>query len=56
MVLIVNHVLKQAMRFSKQAMVLNYQTIFKANNGFELLNYVSSKQKNIFENMPNENP
>ena len=36
MVLIVNHVLKQAMRFSKQAMILNYQTIFKANNGFEL--------------------
>ena len=28
---------------SKQ-MVLNYQTIFKANNGFELLNHVSSKQ------------
>ena len=25
-------------------MVLNYQTIFKANNGFELLNHVSSKQ------------
>ena len=34
MVLIVNHVLKQAMRFSEQVMVLNYQTIFKANNGF----------------------
>ena len=31
-------------------MVLNYQTIFKANNGFELLNHVSkSKQaKRIF--------
>ena len=27
-------------------MVLNYQTIFKANNGFELLNHVSSKQAN----------
>ena len=25
-------------------MVLNYQTIFKENNGFELLNHVSSKQ------------
>ena len=36
MVLIVNHVFKQVMRFSKQTMVLNYQTIFKANNGFEL--------------------
>ena len=51
MVLIVNHVLKQEMRFRKQAMVLNYQTIFKANNGFELLNHVSSKQaskQNIF--------
>ena len=35
--------------FRKQAMVLNYQTIFKANNGFELLNHVSSKQpKRIF--------
>ena len=34
---------------SKQAMVLNYQTIFKANNGFDLLNHVSSKQvKRIF--------
>ena len=32
------------MSFSKQAMVLNYQTIFQANNGFELLNHVSSKQ------------
>ena len=28
-------------------MVLNYQTIFKANNGFELLNHVSSKQAKI---------
>ena len=35
---------KKAMSFSKQAMVLNYQTIFQANNGFELLNHVSSKQ------------
>ena len=35
---------KQAMSFSKQAMVVNYQTIFQANNGFELLNHVSSKQ------------
>ena len=34
----------QAMSFSKQAMVLNYQTIFQANNGFELLNHVLSKQ------------
>ena len=25
------------MSFSKKAMVLNYQTIFQANNGFELL-------------------
>ena len=32
------------MSFSKQAMILNYQTIFQANNGFELLNHVSSKQ------------
>ena len=32
------------MSFSKQAMVLNYQTIFQANNGFKLLNHVSSKQ------------
>ena len=32
------------MSFSKQAMVLNYQTIFQANNGFDLLNHVSSKQ------------
>ena len=32
------------MSFSKQAMVLNYQTIFKAKNGFELFNHVSSKQ------------
>ena len=32
------------MSFSKQAMVLNYQTIFQANKGFELLNHVSSKQ------------
>ena len=37
---------KQAMSFSKQAMILNYQTIFQANNGFELLNHVSSKQAN----------
>ena len=43
MVFIVNHILKQAMSFSKQAIVLNYQTIFQANNGFELLNHVSSK-------------
>ena len=45
-----NHTFKkQAMSFSKQAMVLNYQTIFKANNGFELLNHVSRKQaKRIF--------
>ena len=35
------------MNFSKQAMVLNNQTIFQANNGFELLNHVSSK-KSIF--------
>ena len=46
MVLIENHILKQAMSFSKQAMVLNYQTIFQANNGFKLLNHVSSKQAN----------
>ena len=45
MVLIVNHALKQAMRFSKQAMVLNYQAIFKANNGFELLNHVSKSKQ-----------
>ena len=32
------------MSISKQAMVLNYQTIFQANNGFELLNHVSRKQ------------
>ena len=32
------------MSFNKQAMVLNYQTIFQANNGFELLNHVSSKK------------
>ena len=32
------------MSFSKQAMVLNYQTTFQANNGLELLNHVSSKQ------------
>ena len=32
------------MSFSKQAMVLNYQTRFQANNGFGLLNNVSSKQ------------
>ena len=35
------------MSFSKQAMVLNYQTIFQVNNDFELLNHVSSK-KSIF--------
>ena len=29
---------------ASKKMVLNYQTIFKANNGFELLNHVSSKQ------------
>ena len=32
------------MSFNKQEMVLNYQTIFQANNGFELLNHVSSKK------------
>ena len=36
---------KQAMSFSKRAIVLNYQTIFQANNGFELLNHVSSKKE-----------
>ena len=39
------------MSFSKQAMILNYQTIFQANNGSELLNHVSSKKaskKSIF--------
>ena len=46
MVLIYSTILlkKASNEFSKQAMVLNYQTIFKANNGFELLNHVSSKQ------------
>ena len=58
MVLIYSTILlkKASNEFSKQAMVLNYQTIFIANNGFELLNHVSSKQaskKNIFENRPN---
>ena len=37
------------MSFSKQAMVLNYQTIFQANNGFELLNHVSSKQSIFYK-------
>ena len=32
------------MSLASKQMVLNYQTIFKANNGFELLNHVSSKQ------------
>ena len=45
MVLIYSTILlKTSNEFSKKAMVLNYQTIFKANNGFELLNHVSSKQ------------
>ena len=35
------------MSFSKQAMVLNYQTIFKANNGFELLNHVFKQASEI---------
>ena len=35
---------EQAKSFSKQAMFLNYKTIFQANNGFELLNHVSSKE------------
>ena len=40
-------------------MILNYQTIFKANNGFELLNHVSSKQmvlscKTIFQEQANK--
>ena len=52
MVLIYSTILlkKASNEFSKQAMILNYQTIFKANNGFELLNHVSSKQasKRIF--------
>ena len=30
-------------------MVLNYQTIFQANNGFELLNHVSSKQSIFYK-------
>ena len=33
------------MSFSKQAMVMNYRTKFQENNGFELLNHVSSKQE-----------
>ena len=37
------------MSFSKQAMVLNYQTIFHASNGFELLNHVSSKQSIFYK-------
>ena len=37
------------MSFSKQAMVLNYQTIFQANNGFELLNHVSRKQSIFYK-------
>ena len=39
---------KQEMSFSKQAMVLNYQTIFQANNGFELLNHVQASKQSIF--------
>ena len=30
-------------------MVLNYQTIFQASNGFELLNHVSSKQSIFYK-------
>ena len=30
-------------------MILNYQTIFQANNGFELLNHVSSKQSIFYK-------
>ena len=37
------------MSFNKQAMVLNYQTIFQASNGFELLNHVSSKQSIFYK-------
>ena len=37
------------MSFSKQEMVLNYQTIFQANNGFELLNHVSSKESIFYK-------
>ena len=32
------------MSLASKRIVLNYQTIFEANNGFELLNHVSSKQ------------
>ena len=34
---------------SKQAMVLSCKTIFKVNNGFELLNHVSSKQSIFYK-------
>ena len=37
------------MSFSKQKMVLNYQTIFHVNNGFEFLNHVSSKQSIFYK-------
>ena len=37
------------MSFSKQAIVLIYQTIFQENNGFELLNHVSSKQSIFYK-------
>ena len=51
MVLIVNHVLKQEMRFSKQTMVL-IQTICekKTSNGFDVFNHTFKKQaSNGFE-------
>ena len=37
------------MSFSKQAMILNYQTIFQASNGFEFSNHVSSKQSIFYK-------
>ena len=51
------------MSLASKQMILNYQTIFKANNGFELLNHVSSKQaskqmvlscKTIFQEQANK--
>ena len=37
-------------------MVLNYQNIFQANNGFELLNHVSSKQSIFYKTGPTKTP
>ena len=37
------------MSSSTQTIVLNYQTIFQVNNGFELLNHVSSKQSVFYK-------